>query len=216
MSVLDRNSQETGVTRSRLLLATMVTIAAFVVSDAIAGRPGALDVQAAQAEFVRSSGCSLENAQALMLFVAKYGGRKDPALRLLVARARFQAGSILRYRNKRNEAIIRFAEITRLYRHDSDIRIRRLVAASHLMLGGTERDDKTKEEHLRKVISDYSASDDGELRQVYARALFGLSDIRRRAGLTAQADALAQKADEALHTGPLPGKSIEDTGSICV
>jgi hypothetical protein len=161
--------------------------------------------------------CSAEDLGPILQLLRNYGRRPEPQLRLLTAQARFHAGWVNWFHEREAEARNWFVGITRLYGHEEALPVQRLVAASYYLLARTGHDRSERARYLDLVLSRYAATDDLELLQTYANALYGAADLARERGDAARSAELVRQAGEIYSRRIIPRlPPVNENRPICV
>lgn len=181
------------------------------------GRAAIDDVGDAQRLLNESNPCSIEELDPINKLIRRYGNRPEPELRLIVARARLQTGSAFWFREHSREANRWFIGVVRIYGREEGVEFQRLVARAQLMLAKSVRDRSQRAQSLERLIASLGRSNDPEILETYAVALYDLSGIEAESGNQTQAEILHGQASETFRTRVTPHlPPVDEDARICV
>ena len=191
----------------KLILSGMAT-------HALAASPVAIE---ADRELKRSSTCSVDGLGPITALITEYENSTDPDVRLVVAKARLQAGFVYWFREEPSYRH-RLDEVIKLYDDDTDPRVSAVAADARLMAAMLERDWRKKAGLIEPIIDHYAHRPAVEYAEVYYKALFAMSDVSRTRGDKDEADRLHARGQQIYLSVVRPNaKKVDDQDTeICV
>lgn len=185
-----------------------------MATNAVAASPVAIE---ADRELKKSSTCSVDGLGPIIALITKYETSADPDVRLVVAKARLQAGFVYWFRQEPSHRQ-RLAEVIRLYDNDPDPKVSAIAADARLMAAMSERDQSRKAILIEPIIDHYVHRPAVEYAEVYYKALFAMSDVSRIRGDKDEADRLHAKGQQIYLSVVRPNarKADDQDAEICV
>jgi len=154
------------------------------------------DVEAAQRLATSVDDCRAERLAPIRELIQRYGHRREPELRLIVARGRLATAGGFRFTSRLHQARRWYISVVRIYGNEQGIEFRRLVAFARFSLARMVRGRNARLRQLSDLMSDLADAEDPELLHTYHRALTDTVGLFEERGDEARASELRRQANE--------------------
>lgn len=152
----------------------------------------------------RSLPCRPSDLGATYELIRRYGQRREPELRLIVARGRMAAAFAYSFVSEREQARRWYGSVVRLYANENGEEFRGIVARARLNLIEGIADDSTRLRRLTELADDLAAQNGPGTSRTYHDALMQIAEVLERRGESARARELRQQARDIWTTSVAP------------
>ena len=155
--------------------------------------------------------CRPEDLGPTYEVIRRYGSRREPEIRIVVARARMAAAEAFRFVSQREQARRWYTAVVRLYADESSDEFRGLVANARYNLIVGIGDASTRLRRLNELARSLEAQTSPDTSRAYHDALHHISGLLEQRGESARASEIRQQATEvwtarvAPHLAPMTG-----------